>query len=70
MVFSIEKTKTLFISNSQTNSQQQANNHLENVKISNTTIGEVYSTTLLGVNVDKTLSFCLQAAPFKKVHLL
>ena len=56
MVLSIEKTKKLFISNSQTNSKQRANNHLENVKISNTTIDEVDSTKLLGVIVDKILS--------------
>ena len=56
MVLSIEKTKKIFISNSQTNSKQRANNHLANVKISNTTIDEVDSTKLLGVIVDKILS--------------
>ena len=62
---SIEKTKTLFISNSQPNAQQKANNHFENVKISNTMIDEVDSK-LLGVNVDKTLSWCMQVAQVKK----
>ena len=66
MVLSIEKTKTLFISNSQPNSQQKTNNHFENVKISNTMIDEVDSTKLLGVNVDKTLSWCMQVAQVKK----
>ena len=66
MVLSIEKTKTLFISNSQLNSQQKTNNHFENVKISNTMIDEVDSTKLLGVNVDKTLSLCMQVAQVKK----
>ena len=66
MVLSIEKTKTLFISNSQPNSQQKTNNHFENVKISNTMIDEVDSTKLLGVNVDKTLSWCIQVAQVKK----
>ena len=41
MILSVEKTKTLFISNSQSNSQQKANNHFENVKIRNTMIDEV-----------------------------
>ena len=68
MVLNIEKTKTLFISNSQPNSQQKANNHFENVKISNTMIDEVdtCSTKLSGVIVDKTLSWCMQVAQVKK----
>ena len=66
MVLSIEKNKALFISNSQPNSQQKANNHFENVKISNTMIDEVDSTKLLGVNVDKTLSWCMQVTQVKK----
>ena len=65
MVLSIEKTKTLFISNSQTNSRQKANNHFENVKISNTTIDEVDSTKLKGVYVDKTLYWCMQVVQVK-----
>ena len=63
MVLSMEKTKTLFISNGQPNSQQKANNHFENVKISNTIVD---STKLLGINVDKTLSSCMQVAQVKK----
>ena len=66
MVLSIEKTKTLFISNSQPNSHQKTNNHFENVKISNTMIDEVDSTKLLGVNVDKTVSWCMHVAQVKK----
>ena len=66
MVLSIKKTKTLFISNSQPNAQQKANNHFENVNISNTTIDEVDSTKLLDVNVDKTLPWFMQAAQVKK----
>ena len=65
MVLSIEKTKTLFISNSQANTQQKANNHLENVKISNTTIDEVDSTKLQGVYVDKTIYWCMQVVQVK-----
>ena len=70
MVLSIDKTKTLFISNSQPNSQQKANNHFENVKISNTMIDEVDSTKLLGVNVDKTLSWRMQVARVKNAPLI
>ena len=66
MVLSIEKTKTLFISYSQPNSQQKASSHFENVKIISTIIDEVDSTILLGVNVDKTLSWCIQVAQVKK----
>ena len=49
MLLSKGTTKTLFISNSKKNSKQQANSHLANVKISNTTTDEVDSTELLGV---------------------
>ena len=66
IVLSREKIKMLFISNSQTNSQQKSNNHFKNVKISNTTIDEVDNTKLLGVNVDKKLSWCMQVAQVKK----
>ena len=66
MVLRIEKTKMLFISNSQTNSQPDTNKHFLNVKISNTTIDEVDNTKLLVVNVNKTLSWCMQAAQIKK----
>ena len=56
MVLSIEKTKTLFISNREKSVQINTNCNLANVKIGNTIIDEVNSTKLLGVNVDNTLS--------------
>ena len=70
MVLSRDKIKMLFISNSQANSQQKPNNHFKNVKISNTTIDEVHSTKLLGVNVDKRLSWCMQVAQVKKAPFI
>ena len=56
MVLSIEKTKTLFISNREKSVQINTNCNSANVKIGNTIIDEVNSTKLLGVNVDNTLS--------------
>ena len=56
MVLSIEKTKTLFISNREKSVQIDNNCNLANVKIGNTIIYEVNSTKLLGINVDNTLS--------------
>ena len=70
MVLGIDKFRTLFISKSQKKSKQQANYHLANVKISNTTIDEVRSTKLLCVNVDETLSWCMQVGLVKNVFLL
>ena len=55
MVFSTEKTKISFISTSEINSQQQANNDSANIKINNTTIDEVNNTKVLGVNLDTRL---------------
>ena len=66
MVLSIEKTKTLFISNREKSVQINTNCNLANVKIGNTIIDEVNSTKLLGVNVDNTLSWTMQVAQGKK----
>ena len=66
MVLSIEKTKTLFISNREKSVQINTNCNLANVKIGNTIIAEVNSTKLLGVNVDNTLSWTMQVAQVKK----
>ena len=66
MVLSIEKTKTLFISNREKSVQINTNCNLANVKIGNTVIDEVNSTKLLGVNIDNTLSWTMQVAQVKK----
>ena len=66
MVLSIEKTKTLFISNREKSVQINTNCNLANVKIGNTIIDEVNSTKLLGVNIDNTLSWTMQVAQVKK----
>ena len=66
MVLSIEKTKTLFISNREKSVQINTNCNLADVKIGNTIIDEVNSTKLLGVNVDNTLSWTMQVAQVKK----
>ena len=66
MVLSIEKTKTLFISNREKSVQINTNCNLANVKIGNTIIDEVNSTKLLGVNVDNTLSWTMQVAQVEK----
>ena len=66
MVLSIEKTKTLFISNREKSVQINTNCNSANVKIGNTIIDEVNSTKLLGVNVDNTLSWTMQIAQVKK----
>ena len=66
MVLSIEKTKTLFISNREKSVHINTNCNLANVKIGNTIIDEVNSTKLLGVNVDNTLSWTMQVAQVKK----
>ena len=66
MVLSIEKTKTLLISNREKSVQINTNCNLANVKIGNIVIDEVNSTKLLGVNVDNTLSWTMQVAQVKK----
>ena len=66
MVLSIEKTKTLFISNREKSVQINTNCNLVNVKIGNTIIDEVNSAKLLGDNVDNTLSWTMQVAQVKK----
>ena len=66
MVLSIEKTKTLFISNREKSVQINTNCNSANVKIGNTIIDKVNSTKLLGVNVDNTLSWTMQVAQVKK----
>ena len=66
MVLSIEKTKTLFISNREKSVQINTYCNSANVKIGNTIIDEVNSTKLLGVNVDNTLSWTMQVAQVKK----
>ena len=66
MVLSIEKTKTLFISNREKSVQINTNCNLTNVKIGNTITDKVNSTKLLGVNVDNTLSWTMQVAQVKK----
>ena len=66
MVLSIEKTKTLFISNRGKSVLINTNCNLANVKIDNTIIDEANSTKLLGVNVGNTLSWTMQVAHVKK----
>ena len=65
-LLSIEKTKTLFISNREKSVQINTNCNLANVKMGNTIIDEVNSTKLLGVYVDNNLSWTMQVTQVKK----